>query len=79
MLLVTRDVDEAIALADCILIMRDGRIEREHRVELSRQDRSRGLAREQLRADLLAETGGRPLAPLALQPRAFDNRALCGR
>jgi len=56
MLLVTRDVDEAIALADRILVLRDGRIGREHRVELSSQDRSRGPAREQLRADLLAET-----------------------
>jgi sulfonate transport system ATP-binding protein len=57
MLLVTRDVDEAIALADRILVLRDGRIGREHRVELSSQDRSRGPARKQLRADLLAETG----------------------
>ena len=56
-LLVTHDVDEAIALADRILIMRDGRIGSEHRVELSSQDRSRGLAREELRAGLLAEIG----------------------
>ena len=57
MLLVTQDVDEAIALADRILIMRDGRIGSEHRVALSRQDRSRGLARDQLRASLLIEIG----------------------
>jgi sulfonate transport system ATP-binding protein len=57
MLLVTHDVDEAIALADRILIMRDGRIGSEHRVELSSQDRSRGIAREELRADLLVEIG----------------------
>jgi sulfonate transport system ATP-binding protein len=57
MLLVTHDVDEAIALADRILIMRDGRIGSEHRVTLGRQDRSRGLAREELRADLLVEIG----------------------
>ena len=56
-LLVTHDVDEAIALADRILIMHDGRIGSEHRVELGSQDRSRGLAREELRAGLLAEIG----------------------
>jgi len=48
---------EAIALADRILIMRDGRIGSEHRVELGSQDRTRGLAREELRADLLLEIG----------------------
>ena len=57
MLLVTRDVDDAIALADRILIMRDGRIGSEHRVTLSSQARSRGLAREELRANLLVEIG----------------------
>jgi sulfonate transport system ATP-binding protein len=57
MLLVTHDVDEAIALADRILIMHGGRIGSEHRVELSSQDRSRGLAREELRANLLVEIG----------------------
>jgi sulfonate transport system ATP-binding protein len=56
-LLVTHDVDEAIALADRILIMRDGRIGSEHRVELSSQDRSRGLAHEELRTGLQAEIG----------------------
>ena len=56
-LLVTHDVDEAIALADRILIMHDGRIGSEHRVELSSQDRSCGLAHEELRAGLLAELG----------------------
>ena len=56
-LLVTHDVDEAIALADRILVMHDGRIGSEHRVDLSRQDRSRGLAREELRANLLVEIG----------------------
>jgi sulfonate transport system ATP-binding protein len=57
MLLVTHDVDEAIALADRILIMRDGRIGSDHRVELGSQDRSRGPAREELRANLLIEIG----------------------
>ncbi len=54
--MVTHDV-EAIALADRILIMRDGRIGSEHRVELGSQDRSRGPAREELRANLLIEIG----------------------
>jgi hypothetical protein len=39
------------------VILRDGRIGREHRVKLSSQDRCRGAAREQLRANLLAEAG----------------------
>ena len=57
MLLATRDVDDAIALADRILIMRDGRIGSEYLVTLSSQDRSRGHAREELRAHLLVEIG----------------------
>jgi sulfonate transport system ATP-binding protein len=57
MLLVTRDVDDAIALADRILILRDGRIGSEHRVALSIPDRSSGMAREELRANLLVEIG----------------------
>ncbi|WP_315786527.1 ABC transporter ATP-binding protein [Bradyrhizobium sp. SZCCHNPS1003] len=47
-LLVTHDVDEAIVLADRILVMRDGRIAFEHRA-----DRSGTVAR----GDLLAELG----------------------
>jgi sulfonate transport system ATP-binding protein len=47
-LLVTHDVDEAIALADRILVMRDGRIAFEHRT-----DDTGKVAR----ADLLAELG----------------------
>ena len=57
MLLATRDVDDALALADRILVMRDGRIGSEHRVALSGQGRARGRAREELRANLLAEIG----------------------
>ncbi|MBH5396431.1 ABC transporter ATP-binding protein [Bradyrhizobium sp. CNPSo 4010] len=49
-LLVTHDVDEAIALADRILVMRDGRIAFEHRT-------SGHGARSIARAELLAELG----------------------
>ncbi|MGJ4889381.1 ABC transporter ATP-binding protein [Bradyrhizobium sp. HKCCYLR20261] len=47
-LLVTHDVDEAIALADRILVMRDGRIAFEHRT---------AAGGEVARSDLLAELG----------------------
>jgi sulfonate transport system ATP-binding protein len=49
-LLVTHDVDEAIALADRILVMREGRIAFEHR---TKGDRTTPI----LRAELLAELG----------------------
>src|SRR3982074_2907315 len=49
-LLVTHDVDEAIALADRILVMRDGRIHLEHR---AKGDGTTPI----VRAELLAELG----------------------
>ena len=57
MLLVTHDVDEAIALADRIIVMRAGRIGSHHRIDLSAEDRVSGSAREQLRSRLLTEIG----------------------
>ncbi|MGE0214607.1 ABC transporter ATP-binding protein [Mycolicibacterium sp.] len=57
MLLVTHDVDEAIALADRIVVMSNGRIGNAHRVELSAADREASIAREELRAALLADLG----------------------
>jgi sulfonate transport system ATP-binding protein len=57
MLLVTHDVDEAIALADRIVVMSNGRIGNAHRVELSQADREASVAREAIRAALLADLG----------------------
>jgi sulfonate transport system ATP-binding protein len=48
-LLVTHDVDEAIALADRILVMRDGKIAFEHQ---ARGERATAIARTELLAEL---------------------------
>jgi sulfonate transport system ATP-binding protein len=57
MLLVTHDVDEAIALADRILVMSDGRIGSTYDVQLDQGERDLGSAREDLRASLLGDLG----------------------
>ncbi|MFJ8948141.1 ABC transporter ATP-binding protein [Streptomyces sp. NPDC102395] len=57
MLLVTHDVDEAIALADRIVVMSNGRIGTSHEVHLSAADREGSIAREELRARLLEDLG----------------------
>jgi sulfonate transport system ATP-binding protein len=57
MLLVTHDVDEAIVLADRVIVLREGRIGAEFPIRLSVEERGHGPARDRLRADLLAELG----------------------
>ncbi|MFE2214438.1 ABC transporter ATP-binding protein [Streptomyces canus] len=57
MLLVTHDVDEAIALADRVVVMSNGRIGSSHLVELSAADREASVAREELRSALLEDLG----------------------
>ena len=57
MLLVTHDVDEAIALADRVVVMSNGRIGTSHEVHLSAADREASVAREELRARLLEDLG----------------------
>lgn len=57
MLLVTHDVDEAIALADRVVVMNNGRIGSDHRVTLSAADREASIAREEIRLALLADLG----------------------
>jgi sulfonate transport system ATP-binding protein len=57
MLLVTHDVDEAIALADRIVVMSGGRISASHPVTLSAAEREVSVDREDLRAALLADLG----------------------
>jgi sulfonate transport system ATP-binding protein len=56
-LLVTHDVDEAIVLADRILVMRDGRMASEHRLSEGAVRNRGGAAFAELRRDLLGELG----------------------
>ena len=56
-LLVTHDVEEALRLADRVLVMRDGVIAHESRVELPRPRKITDARFVELRANLLAELG----------------------
>jgi sulfonate transport system ATP-binding protein len=62
MLLVTHDVDEAIGLGDRIMVMRDGRIASDHRIDLDVDARARGPERDAIRAALFVELGLQPNA-----------------
>jgi sulfonate transport system ATP-binding protein len=56
-LLVTHDVEEAILLADRVLVLRDGRIALDRRVDLVRPRRASGASFDDLRTALLRELG----------------------
>ena len=61
-LLVTHDVDEAILLADRILVLREGRIAFDERIALPQPRRTGGPAFDALRVALLAELGVHEIA-----------------
>ncbi|MEW2318008.1 ABC transporter ATP-binding protein [Streptomyces bauhiniae] len=64
-LLVTHDVEEAILLADRVLVMDGGRIAHEQRVELDRPRELTDPRFAAIRADLLARLGVAPAAEAA--------------
>jgi sulfonate transport system ATP-binding protein len=64
-LLVTHDVDEAVLLADRVLVLQDGRIHGEFSVGLARPRRHTDLGFAALRAQLLEALGVDEAAPLA--------------
>lgn len=73
-LIVTHDVDEAIALADRVLVMDSGRVAHEWRIEPRRDDRAHSqpeIAR--VRSELLAALGVQPTPPNPHRKPA-DNR-----
>ena len=63
-LLVTHDVDEALALADRIVVMHDGRLARSWRLTLPRSDRAPSQPEiAGTRAEVLHALGVRPTPP----------------
>jgi sulfonate transport system ATP-binding protein len=61
-LLVTHDVEEALLLADRVLVLRDGRIAFDRRISLPQPRRAGGQFFDTLRSALLAELGVHELA-----------------
>lgn len=63
-LIVTHDVDEALALADRLIVMEDGHAKHTWHVELPRSDRTPAVPEiAAARAEILAALGVKPLAP----------------
>jgi sulfonate transport system ATP-binding protein len=56
-MLVTHDVEEAILLADRVLVLRDGQIAIDTAIELPRPRHLGGATFDRLRGDLLRELG----------------------
>ena len=73
-LIVTHDVEEAIALADRVLVLDKGRIVAEERIHAARGERA-GLAgrlREQLLSHLGGDHHGEGVVPFARQAEAAE-------
>lgn len=63
-LLVTHDVDEALRLADRVVVLTDGKVGLDLRVDLPRPSEGTGSRFDDLRSQLLAELGvARPASP----------------
>ena len=75
-LLVTHDVEEAILLADRVLVLRDSKISVDRQVELPRPRRVGGEAFDELRDELLAELGRSPARARGDVSPADTNRCL---
>ena len=73
-LLVTHDVDEAITLADRVVVLSQGRIALERRVELADDRDPSSSDFGHLRRELLAALGVRRGAPASDLPDARDTR-----
>ena len=57
MLLVTHDVDEAVALADRVLVLEEGRISHQSQIDAPRSRDRTATELTRLRTRLLAESG----------------------